>query len=277
MTPQPEPFWKGYTMTNRTEDRPVLQPVSQEPLNRPRNHTARWSIRMASITAGITLLLMSIVAIFGKVIAMDGLISQGNPAQTVADITASLGLFRLGIASLVLVIALDVVVAWALYRVFSPVNQSLSMLAAALRLVYSGVFMVAIAELLGVVRLLSDDGNLAVFGADQLTAQAMLGITAFNDIWYVSQFLFGLHLLLIGYLAYRSGYVHRVLGVLLAIAGLGYATDSLGAVLSAGTWTAISSFTFVGEFLLALWLLIRSRRIAMTASKLQELPMTLTR
>ena len=132
------------------------------------------------------------------------------------------------------------------------------MLAAALRLVYAAVFMVAIAELLGVVRLLSNDTFLAALERDQLTAQAMFGITAFYDIWYVGQFLFGLHLLLLGYLAYRSHYIPRLLGVLLAVAGLGYATDSLGAVLSQGAWTDISSFTFLGEFLLALWLVIRS-------------------
>ena len=165
------------------------------------------------------------------------------------------GLFRLGIASLVVVIALDVVVAWALYRVFSPCQQEPFMLAMALRLVYSGVFMVAIGHLLGAVRLLSNDGYLAVFGADQVNAQAMLEITAFNDIWYVGQFLFGLHLLLIGYLAYRSGYVPRLLGALIAISGLGY-VPTASAVLSQGTWTDISSFTFLGEFLLALWLVI---------------------
>ena len=96
----------------------------------------------------------------------------------------------------------------------------------------------------------------------------MLGITAFYDIWYVGQFLFGLHLLLLGYLAYRSGYIPRVLGVLLAIAGLGYAADSLGTVLSQGSWTAISSFTFIGEFLLALWLVIRARRIAVSTAEI---------
>ena len=53
-----------------------------------------------------------------------------------------------------------------------------------------------------------------------------------------------------------------LLGVLLAIAGLGYAIDSLGAVPSHGSWTDISSFAFLGEFLLALWLLLRARRIA---------------
>ena len=213
---------------------------------------------------------MSAVAIFGNVIAVDGLVSDTSPAQTVSNITASLGLFRLGIASLVLVVALDVVVAWALYRVFSPVSMSLSMLAAVLRLVYSAVFMVAIAHLLGVVRLLSTGTFLTAFGTDQLTAQAMINITAFNDIWYVGQFLFGLHLLLIGYLAYRSHYIPRLLAVLLAVSGLGYATDSLGAVLSPGAWTDISSFTFLGEFLLALWLVIRTRSIATTASAIEH-------
>jgi len=220
---------------------------------------------------------MSVVAIFGNVVVVDGLVTEGNATQTAADIMASAGLFRLGIASLVVVVALDVVVAWALYRVFSPVNKSLSMLAAALRLVYSGVLMVAIGQLLGVIRLLGDDGYLAVFGADQVNAQAMVGIAAFNDIWYVGQFLFGLHLLLIGYLAYRSGYVPRLLGALIAISGLGYAADSLGAVLSQGSWTDISAFTFIGEFLLALWLLIRARRIAASTSALDEEPLPIAR
>ena len=257
-------------MANRTDYSPLQQHASEAQPPASRGLAAHWSIRTASITAGVALLLMSAVAIFGNVVVVDGLVSEGDAAQTAADIMASEGLFRLGIASLVVVIALDVVVAWALYRVFSPVNKSLSLLAMALRLVYSGVFMVAVGHLLGAVRLLSNDGYLAVFGADQVNAQAMLEITAFNDIWYVAQFLFGLHLLLIGYLAYRSGYVSRLLGVLLVISGLGYAADSLGAVLSQGPWTDISSFTFLGEFLLALWLVIRSRRIAASTSALHE-------
>ena len=190
-----------------------------------------------------------------------------DATRTAHDILASEGLFRLGIVSLILVIALDVMIACALYRVFSPVNKSLSIIAAAMRLVYSAVFMVAIAQLPGVLRLLTDDSSRAVYGADEVNLQASLGLAAFTDIWYVSQFLFGLHLLVEGYLAYRSGYVPRPLGALLAIAGLGYATDSLGSVLSHGSWTPVSSFTFLGEFLLALWLLIRAPRIAATASR----------
>lgn len=264
-------------MTSSTDYSAAQHQVTDPPHFTARRRGAHWSIRTASLTAGVALLLMSVLAIIGNVVVVDGLVTEGNPTQTAADITASAGLFRLGIASLVVVVALDVVVAWALYRVFSPVNKSLSMLAMALRLVYSGVLMVAIGQLLGVIRLLSNDGYLTVFGVDQVQAQAMVGIAAFNDIWYVGQFLFGLHLLLIGYLAYRSGYVPKLLGALIVVAGLGYAADSLGAVLSPGGWTDISAFTFIGEFLLALWLVIRARRIAESSSALHEEPLPIAR
>jgi len=259
-------------MTNRTEDLPVRTYPSSTPKPTSPLSPGQWSIRSASLTAGAALLLMSIVAIFGNVVVVDGLVTQGDATQTATDIEASQGLLRLGIVSLVLVVVLDVIVAWALYRVFSPVSASLSMLAAAMRLVYSGVFMVAIAQLVGVTRLLSDDDTRAALGADQVDAQAMLGIAAFKDIWYVGQALFGAHLLLIGYLAYRSGYIARVLGALLVLAGAGYAIDSFGAVLSQSTWTDVSSFTFPGEFLLALWLVIRASRIAVSAAALEAAP-----
>jgi hypothetical protein len=231
-----------------------------------------WSIRGASVTAGVGLLLMSALAGFGKVFALDGLVTEGNAAQTARDIMQSMGLFRFSIVSLILVVALDVVVAWALYRVFSPVSKSISLLAATLRVVYAGVFLVAVGQLVGVARLLGSDAAPSVFSADQVHAQALSGVDAFNDVWYVGQFLFGLHLLVIGYLAYRSGYVPRFLGVLLIIAGIGYAIDSFAIVLSAGSWTNISSFTFIGEFLLALWLVIWGRRLTLSAVGFRENP-----
>lgn len=255
-------------MTYRTDDLPTQRSPGGAPPLAPHPAHQQWSVRSASLTAGIALLLMSALAIFGNVVVVDGLLTEGDAARTAADITAAAGLFRLGIASLIVVVALDVVVACALYRVFSPVSVGLSMLAATMRLVYSAVLMVAVAQLLGVIRLLSDDGNRAVLGGDQVELQALQGVTAFNDVWYAGQFLFGLHLVLVGYLAYRSGYIPRILAGLLAVAGLGYAVDSLGAVLSRSSWSDLSGFTFLGEFLLALWLVIRARGVATGADAL---------
>jgi hypothetical protein len=89
----------------------------------------------------------------------------------------------------------------------------------------------------------------------------MLKIDAFTDIYMAALILFGVHLFLLGYLAYRSGYVPKTIGVLLAIAGVGYAFDSFLTVFAAGSSFAISTVTFIGEFLLALWLVIRGRTI----------------
>jgi hypothetical protein len=213
---------------------------------------------------------MAALAGFGYFAAVEGLVTPGDAARTARDITASGGLFRLGVVSLFLVVALDVVVAWGLYRVFEPVSRGLSLLAAWFRIVFAGVFTVAIAQLAGVPRLLGDEGYLAAFGAEALQAQALLRVEAFNAIWDAGLFLFGLHLLAIGYLACRSGLVPTLLGVLLAVAGLGYAFDSSVAVLSSTPPVEVSTFTFVGELLLALWLVVRGRRLTSSESGRRE-------
>jgi hypothetical protein len=224
------------------------------------------SIRTASRTAGVALLLISALAGFGYFVAVKGLVTPSDPAQTAKDITESSGLFRLGIASLYLVIPLDIVVGWALYRVFSPVNKSLSMLAATLRVAFAVVFMVAISRLVDVLRLLDNDSSLAAFSPEQLHTQALLAITAFNDVWHAGLFLFGLHLLVVGYLAFKSGYVPKLIAVLVVIDGLSYVVDTFGTVLSPGPWTDTATFTFIGELLLGLWLVIRGRRLTLSAS-----------
>jgi len=231
------------------------------------------SIRNASLTAGIALLLISALAGFGYFVAVKGLVTPGNAAQTAKDITESPGLFRLGIVSLYLVIPLDIVIAWALYRVFSPVSKSLSMLAAGLRIAFAVVFMVAISQLVDVLRLLNDD-YLAVFSPEQLHAQVLLAINAFSDVWHAGLFLFGLHLLIIGYLAFKSGYVPKLIAVLVAIDGLSYAVDTFGTVLSPGPWTDTATFTFIGELLLGLWLVIRGPRLTVTEPGAHNRPTT---
>lgn len=174
-------------------------------------------------------------------------------------------LFRVGISGLYLVVVLDVVVAWALLRVFSPVSRNNSMLAAWFRLAYALVFMVAISQPAGIPELLSPKDYAAAFTAGQLSAQAMLKVDAFDDIWQAGLILFGIHLCLIGHLAFASGYVPRLLGVLVAIAAIaggGYVFDSLVTVFVEGSPVGIATVTFIGELLLCLWLLIRGRRIA---------------
>ena len=203
------------------------------------------SVRGWAIAAGAGLVLMAVLAGFGNFVAVDGLVTAGDADRTARDVLASEGLFRAGIACFFVVVLLDVLVAVALYRIFSPVSRTVSLLTATFRFVYAGVFLVSLGQLVTGLRLLDA----------QSPGDALGEFTAFSDLWMLGLGLFAVHLLLLGYLAYRSGFVPKVLAVLLAIAGLGYLTDTAGAVFARElTW---SSYTFAGEVLLALWLLIR--------------------
>lgn len=224
------------------------------------------SLRLASLVAGIGLLLMSALAVFANFVVIEGLVTQGDATQTARDISGSEGLFRLGVVSLYVVVVLDVVVAWALWRLFFPVSQTVSMLAAWFRVAYAGVFLVAVSHLAGALDFL-DGGPGTAFTDDQRHALALSSIEDFTHVWDAGLVLFGIHLVLIGCLALRSGFIPRFLGALLVLAGVGYVFDSVVGMLAPGSTIEVSMFTFVGEFLLIFWLLFRGRRLAIDSER----------
>ncbi len=253
----------GPAVRHRAQDAPP--PARQGP-------DASRPVRTASLIAGVALLLMAALAGFGYIFAIHGLITPGNTARTAQDIMAHQGVFRAGIACLFLVIALDVVAALGLYWVFRPVSKPISAVAAGLRIVYAGIFAAAVVQLTGAARLLGGGASLPASGAARVHAQALSDINRFTDIWHAGLIVFGLHLLVIAWLAWRSGYVPKLLGILIAIAGLGYIYDSIGAFVSGGSWTQVTTVTFIGEFLLALWLVIWGRRITVSQPALRAEP-----
>jgi hypothetical protein len=218
--------------------------------------------RRASLIAGAAIMLVAALAGFGNLVVVQGLVTPGDAATTAHDVLGSQGLFRLGVASLYLAAVFDVVVAWALLQVFRPVHAEFSRLTAWLRLAYAVVFMVALSQLAGIPALLTDADSTSAFTAGQVQAQALAKFEAFHDIWSAGLILFGAHLIGVGWLALRSGFVPRLIGALLVLAGAGYAFDSFVSVFTEDAVFAVSNVTFVGEFLLGLWLLLRSRRIS---------------
>ena len=130
-----------------------------------------------------------------------------------------------------LIVVLDVVIAWALYRVFRPVSPAVSMLAAVFRFAYAAVLLVAIGQLLRAVDVLTAGSTLAA-SADEVAGRALLELNAFQDLYDLGLFLFGIHLALLGYLSLRSDFIPKVVGALLVVAGAGYAFDTVGAVLA---------------------------------------------
>ena len=214
----------------------------------PPDHPA-WSQRKASLIGGIALLLLAVLAGLANFGVVEVLVTPGDAARTATDLIESEGLFRSGIAGLLVVVILDIVVACSLLAVFESVNRSVAIMAAVFRIAYSAVFLVAISQLVSTLSLLGEPD------------EALRAVGQFHTIWDASYALFGVHLALIGYLVYRSGFAPRVIGVLLVLAGLGYLIDKIGAVLVSGYSLEISRFSFVGEAVLIFWLLIKGVRL----------------
>ena len=227
------------------------------------NQTTRFadiSLRQAAIIGGFALLIISVLAPVGYYGLIQNLIVPGDAAATVSKITASEGRFRIGMCCLLINAVLDLVVAWALYIVLKPVNKSIALLSAWLRVAYTVVLVVALGNFVNVLQLLRGTDYLTAFEPTQLHAQVMLGIDAYENVWNLGYVFFGLHLIILGSVMFRSGYFPKFLGILVNIAGFGYLIDSLGIVLFRNYSLNIAVYTFIGEPLLFIWLLMRGFR-----------------
>jgi hypothetical protein len=212
------------------------------------------SQRQAAWVAGFASLLMFVGAMVAELYARQRLIVPGDAAQTAQNLLTEPGAFRLGMAAYLLVLVGDLLAAWALYVFFVGVNRHLSLFAAWIRLVYTAVYAMALSKLLVGFALVQD-------GA---AAHAMGAFQEFELGWAVGMVFFGLHVLLLGYLAWRSGFVPKVLGGLLLLAGLAYLGDNLAKLLWVDyaayqvIFTAIVAIPAVlGELGLGIWLLLR--------------------
>lgn len=222
-----------------------------------------------SRVAGVGLLLMAILAMFSNFSVLEGLIVFDDPAATATNIMTNEMLFRTGFISFVIVLILDVLLAWALYVLLKPVNKNLAMLAAWFRLVYTAIFGVALHNFLGVLQLLSGTEYLAAFTPEQIHAQVLSLIDAFNNGWLIGLVFFGFHLFVVGYLIIRSGgYMPRLIGILLVIASAGYVIDSFAHFLLTNYSDYKTIFLLIvaipgviGELSLAFWLLVKGVKV----------------
>ncbi|NOH03226.1 MAG: DUF4386 domain-containing protein [Chloroflexi bacterium] len=204
------------------------------------------SLRSAAMVAGVGLLLMAILSPIAYLNIFQGLVKFDDAALTAQNILNSTGAFRTCVILLFTIAILDIVVAWSLYILLVPTNKSLSALAAWLRVIYAGIFIFAISKLYAALQVITADGT-----------QAMTFLKAFQSIWDMALILFGFHLLVLGYLAFKSGYIPKWLGAFLVLASVGYIVDGFGKSISANYNLNIAQFTFVGEVLLIFWLLWR--------------------
>src|SRR6202158_2321704 len=177
--------------------------------------------------AGLLYVLMSIPGFFALIYVPSKLIVHGSATATASNIAASETLFRLGIACNLIGQAGFIFVALALYELLKGVNQRHAVVMLTLILVGAPIALLNELNAIAALVLVRGADFLSVFDKAQRGALAMLFLNLHGYGFDVAGILWGLWLFPLGLLVYRSGFIPRILGVLLMLNTVTFPVNSL--------------------------------------------------
>jgi hypothetical protein len=184
-------------------------------------------------------------------------IVSGDAAATASNIMASESLFRVGVVLSLFTFIAQIFLALALYQLLKVVNKNMAALMVIFALTAVPIAMLNELNNLAVVVLLSGIAYLKPFPTDQLQALAYMFLRLHGQGLNIAQIFWGLWLFPMGSLVFKSGFLPRLLGVLLIIAAFGYVIQSFAVFLWPSRQLDLIFVTGWGELLLLLWLLMR--------------------
>ena len=218
--------------------------------------------RQASLVTGIAIVTMTIAAVIANDITIRSLIVQNNAPETLENILNSKTSYNLGVLSWLIVLVCDLFAAWGLYLFFKPVSKNLSLMAAWFRLTYVAMLAVSILNLIYVYLIINQLDPTFVDPTGQTGKSILFYLNAFDAMWSAGLIVFGIHILLIGYLALKSAYIPKILGIFLIIAFGGYTIPKISNLIFPEykdimrIVEAIFLIAMLSEVALGMWLLI---------------------
>lgn len=219
------------------------------------------SIQKTARFAGVLYLIITVAAIIAHQYVPSTLIVPGDAAATAANIAASETLFRLGgVGSELIILLSEIVLAVVLYVLLKPVNRTLSLVAAVSRLAMTTIHGINLINYYFVLSLVTGPSYVGAFGAEQSQALVSLFLDAHHYGFTIGIAFLTIHVFILGYLIFRSGYLPGILGVLFLAAGVGYLVDSFALLLSPSYQTTpvfLAIPIAVAEIAFPLWLLIK--------------------
>ena len=218
-----------------------------------------WTNNKTARMAGLLYFIYMVITIFADVIGRSKLIVFGDAAATAGNILAAEWLFRLSFVSDLVSAVFFLLAAWAFYRLLKSVHKELALLFLLLNLGGTAVYSINLLNQFAAVLLLSGADYLKVFQADQLQALALFFLTLYKNGYWISQIFFGAWLFPLGYLVFKSGFLPRILGIVMMIHCAGWLMTFVQFFLFPG-FGVITYLTyplgFISEFGLTLWLLV---------------------
>jgi hypothetical protein len=224
----------------------------------PRLAQARTAVQTYARIAGVLFLLSFAAGGFGEAYVPSRLMVSANATATAENVKALDSLFRMGFAGYLVEAMCDVTLALILYVLLRPVRQDLALLAAFFGLVGTAVFGVAELFYFLASHILGGAGYLETFSPGQLNTLALLALKSFGYGSGIFLVFSGTAWVLRGYLIFRSGFLPKVLGVLLALGGLAFVAMNFALVLAPAYASGkLLLLMLPGMLSLAAWLLVR--------------------
>jgi len=204
--------------------------------------------------AGFLYLLVVPLGIF-SIYVSSRLTVPEDAATTASYITANELLFRLSIVSDILAPLVLILVVLFLYKLLKSVNKNMAWLMVIFLMLGVPIALLSKLNQFAALQLLSGADYLTVFTTEQLQALALLFLRLHDRGGTIAFIFWGLWLFPLGYLVFKSGFLPRILGVLLMISCFGYLINSFAIFLGYTVNTGL--FGALGEVLFILWLLIK--------------------
>ena len=227
------------------------------------NRTARM--------AGLFYLIVVVTGIFSLLYVPSQISTYGEATTVISGIQESGWLFRLGIVAGLICYTAFLVLPFVLYKLLHRVGREAAVLMVAFAVASVPISFISLLSKLDVLSLVSGADHLQVFTPEQVYAQMRLLLDAYGNGVLVAQIFWGLWLLPFGYLVFKSGFLPRILGILLMMGCFGYLIDFFGRVLFSGYSETLATIVglpaSLGEIGICLWLLIvgvRQRTAAAT-------------
>ena len=224
--------------------------------------------------AGLLYLLIAISGGFSIGYLPTIILASGDASTTAQNIINNQGLFQLGFVADIIVFLLEIVLTVMLYRLFKPINQFLSMIAAYSRLAMSVVMGLNLLNYIIPMLLLSGSDYLNVFETNQLQSLALLFLNVHQYVVYIWGLFFAVHLLFLGYLLFKSNFFPKIIGILMMLGSLGYFGESLKELTFSDNEiislliTLFLIISVVGELSFTFWLLIKGLNVEEWSKKM---------
>jgi len=208
--------------------------------------------------AGVAMLLSTVFGFLGEAYIPERIIADGDATATLANLAAHPTLFRLGFAAYLVEGFCDIILCVLWYVILKPVNRNLALVSAFVGVVSMVTFAIAQAGYFSSSLIVKDAAGMSSFAAEQRDALAFLAMRIATMIATLFIGFYGLASMIRGYLIARSGYLPKILGMLLVIGGAGFFLRGITYVLVpkySSIWMLIPMA--IAGIPLMLWLLVK--------------------